>query len=233
MSGRPNRHVAVFVGPTAYGIDRERECFSKERFNWFPPIERNDLSRLPSHYDTVVIVDGLFHAKPAVSHIEIRQALVSRAVYGCSSMGAIRAYEMRDMGMIGFGQVYRMFFKFEDFTDDEVALLHGPAPKYAPLSEPLVNIRCFLDEVVGEKKLTRLQASAIVEELRVLYYGYRTVEAFYHLLLRFVSQNDASAMITRFSEHRVKARDFIKLLRLLDDGIAPKRDNSNAERIKS
>ena len=63
----------------------------------------------------IVIVDGIFQQVIAVGHAEIREALEKGIdILGMSSMGAIRAYEMRDLGMKGYGKVYDWFFRMED-----------------------------------------------------------------------------------------------------------------------
>jgi hypothetical protein len=210
--------IAVFVGPTAYGVGPELRSLNKQRFTWFPPIQRRDIVGLAAGYGTIVIVDGCFQATPAVGHVELRKALAHRKVYGCSSMGAIRAYEMRGMGMIGFGEVYRMFFQFEDFTDDELAQLHSPAPDYAPISEPLVNIRYFLKGLVSANKLTVTQAERIVEDLRALYFGYRTIGLLQELLCQHIGPTKAFDLVSKLPECRVKTKDFIRLMRILNNG---------------
>jgi hypothetical protein len=71
------------------------------------------------------------------------------AVYGAASLGALRALELRSYGMIGVGQIFEAFADGTLLRDDEVALIHGPGEaSYAPLSEPLVNIRWTLAAAV-------------------------------------------------------------------------------------
>ena len=62
----------------------------------------------------MIICDGVFESQPAVSHAELCRALDGGwAVWGVSSIGAIRAFEMRAEGMRGFGYVYKQFARFE------------------------------------------------------------------------------------------------------------------------
>lgn len=205
----------VFIGPTAHGIDAEETLRGEGAFTFFPPIRRGDLLDLPACFGTIVIVDGLFHSTPAVGHIEIRNILGERTVYGCSSIGAIRAYEMREMGMKGFGEVYQMFLKFEEFDDDEVTQLHGPSPDYEPISEPLVNIRVFLDELVSEGELTLIQSRTIVGDLKKLYFGDRTITTFGRILSRVLGETAAVKMISKFPQRRIKTQDFLHLMKKL------------------
>src|SRR5215216_2521419 len=92
--------IAVFVGPSACGMDELVQSLPKDRFSFFPPIKRGDLEALPRDFTVIVVVDGLFNSVPAVGHVELRKKLEYCTVYGCSSMGAIRAFEMRGHGMI-------------------------------------------------------------------------------------------------------------------------------------
>ena len=61
-------------------------------------------------------------------------------VFGLCSMGAIRAYELRNFGMKGVGKVYQRFFQMEDFQDDELALFHEPV---FPFTLPFVNFSTY------------------------------------------------------------------------------------------
>ena len=55
----------------------------------------------------IAIIDGVFHKEPAVSHKEILEAIKKGVtVVGGASMGALRASELDDFGMIGVGRVY-------------------------------------------------------------------------------------------------------------------------------
>ncbi len=59
-------------------------------------------------YRTLLLIDGYFHQVPSVQHKEILYALhQGLAVFGCSSMGALRAAELADFGMVGIGRVFR------------------------------------------------------------------------------------------------------------------------------
>ncbi len=54
-------------------------------------------------------------------------------VWGISAFGAIRAYEMRHAGMLGFGKVFEAFCDRRDVTDDEVLFLHSENSPYSPI----------------------------------------------------------------------------------------------------
>ena len=212
--------VAVFVGPTAAKVKDKLSFIDKKRFTLYPPIKRNDISELSDDYDTIVIVDGLFHSVPAVGHIEIRKALFRKTIYGCSSMGAIRAYEMRNLGMVGYGEVYNMFFNDDDFMDDELAHLHGPGPDYIWFSYPLVNLRFFFNKLVYLNVINNVQMESVFNQLKLRYYGDRTDSLLEILLSRYIEKPEAKVLIRKYiPETNIKSKDFLNLLIKLHDCI--------------
>ncbi|MFN2530925.1 MAG: TfuA-like protein, partial [Pyrinomonadaceae bacterium] len=97
----------IFAGPTLIGVDISASA--KRRVKVLPPVKRGDIEKIVCMRKpaAMAIVDGLFHQCLSAGHAEIRLAVTSGwQVWGLSSMGAIRAYEMRDMGVRGYGRVY-------------------------------------------------------------------------------------------------------------------------------
>jgi hypothetical protein len=175
--------VVMFVGPTLGQGVRARALAAARGVRLRPPVQRRDLSsflakarRRPP--GVICIVDGVFHDRLAVGHAEIR-ATLDRGwrVWGLSSMGAIRAREMRSLGMCGFGRVYELFDSGRDFQDDEVALLHEPTAPYRPMSEPLVHLRAALEHLVAIDILPRSASMAVAESLKRRWFGDRTMKA--------------------------------------------------------
>jgi TfuA protein len=140
-----------------------------------PPIKRGDLPMLSEHVRHVGIVDGVFMNDCSVGHREII-ALLKRGVIvvGGGSMGALRASELDDMGMIGIGKIYEMYSSGEIEGDDEVALTFNPETG-DPLSEPLVNIRATLAMAVERGILEADTSSQILESVRKEYYPRRSM----------------------------------------------------------
>ena len=79
-------------------------------------------------------------------------------------MGAIRATELSKFGMIGFGRVYDEFVS-KKLDDDEVTQLHDQ-DTYLSFSEPLINIRFFIDFLVTENSITKIAGDEIIESLK-------------------------------------------------------------------
>jgi hypothetical protein len=215
MSHDSNPHI--FVGPTLndalyFG------AVDLSRFVRHPPVQRCDIENLTSNYSpgVLVIVDGLFHSKLAVGHAEIREA-VSRGwkVWGLSSIGAIRAFEMRNCGVQGYGKTFGHFAGAYDFTDDEVALLHGEAPEYVTISEPLLHLRLWLRGCVERRLLSKQTAKVLIETLQGSWYGARSLSYVKHLL-RVQSGMEGQTVENLFKllpNYRVKGEDLFTFVR--------------------
>lgn len=183
-----------------------------------PPVIRGDVARLVENQTPalLIIADGFFHQAMSVGHAELRHALERGwRVFGLSSLGAIRAHELRSHGMRGYGKVYQMFSRFADFQDDEVALVHGPEPPYRAGSEPLVHLRVALSAFVHDGILEHSRAREIVRSLKTLWYGDRTLELFGELARRAVARKDrnyVSDAVRSFDRFRIKQRDLVSFL---------------------
>ena len=94
----------------------------------------------------IAIIDGYFDTVAAVWHKEILWAMAEGVhVFGASSMGALRATELADFGMVGMGVVYEAFQRGELEDEDEVAVVHGQAEVgFRAASESMVNIRATM-----------------------------------------------------------------------------------------
>jgi TfuA protein len=140
---------------------------------YHPPVRRGDLPALPSDVKLVGIVDGVFQSESSVGHREILELMRKGVtVVGGGSMGALRAMELEDMGMIGVGRVFHMYRDGIIEGDDEVALVFDPED-CTPLSEPLVNIRHFLAEAVRREILEEGEADELISEMRSVFYPRR------------------------------------------------------------
>lgn len=186
-----------------------------------PPAVRGDIDRLvsePRHRTdrVLVLADGIFGSDPAVSHAELCRALdAGWQVWGCSSMGAIRAWELRSEGMRGHGWVYEQFARHEDFTDDEMALLHLPAPPWDAFSEPLVNLRHALLERGADLGIGAVAQRRLIAWLQSLWFGERTTALMLDLLVGplAVPAPAALALLRHLERRRIKNLDLQDLLR--------------------
>ncbi len=170
--------IAVFLGPSLE-VERARAILPA---NYYPPARMGDVYRLlATGVWMIVIIDGVFHASAPVWQREILAAVrAGIIVVGASSMGALRAAELRPYGMVGCGTVFRWYVDGVIEGDDEVALLHAPADQgYCPSSEPLVDLRHDLNRACQAGLIQPEGAPALIAWLKGLYYGDRTRDALF------------------------------------------------------
>lgn len=165
--------LVVFLGPSLSLHEARRLC----RARFLPPARQGDVWRaLALRPRAIALIDGVFEHVPSVWHHELLAALdAGVAVFGASSMGALRAAELDRFGMIGVGQIYRWFRDGELLDDAEVALLHADAEQgFRPLTVPLVNVRHAAACAVSEGVLTRKPAASLVTAAKGLFYQDRS-----------------------------------------------------------
>lgn len=165
------QRIIVFLGPSL-----EREAAEKIlSADYRPPAKRGDLLRAAEEGAAIIgLIDGVFHQESAVAHREILAAVKKGIrVVGASSMGALRAAEMDTLGMVGIGEVYRMYKSGELISDDEVALVFDPESGLS-LSEPLVNIRFTLRLAETEGIISGKEHEALLAAARSVFYPQRT-----------------------------------------------------------
>jgi hypothetical protein len=166
--------IIVFLGPSLDVTEAENILTADYR----PPAKRGDLLAAVREDATIIgLIDGVFHQESAVAHREILAAIKKGVrVVGASSMGALRAAEMDTLGMVGIGEIYRMYKSGELESDDEVALVFDPSSGLA-LSEPLINIRFTLRRAEEEGIIDSTVHDALLASARSLFYPKRTYRA--------------------------------------------------------
>ena len=93
-------------------------------------------------------------------------------------MGALRAAELHEYGMTGIGTVFEWYRDGIIEGDDEVALLHGTVEfSFRPLTEPLVNIRCTLQQAVKDGCFEPATAEALLAYARQRHYSCRSYQS--------------------------------------------------------
>jgi TfuA protein len=159
---------AIFIGPSLSHVEAKK-LLTRETLI-FPPIKRGDLDNLPTGCSVVGIVDGVFHGELAISPREILLALRRGVVIlGSSSMGALRAAELDQFGMIGIGEVYRMYSEQEVTSDGEVAMLFDPET-YVNITQPLVNIRYGIRVALENHVLSHSDAQLLLSRAIKIHY---------------------------------------------------------------
>ena len=142
-----------------------------------PPARQGDIWKaLTLRPRVIALIDGLFESYRSVWHHEILAALQEGvAVFGASSMGALRAAELQHHGMVGVGQIFRWVRDGVVVDDSDVALLHADAEfGFRPLSVPLVNVR-YAAKVASERGVvTAREANAMLKIAQRIFYQDRT-----------------------------------------------------------
>jgi hypothetical protein len=207
--------VILFAGPSTHGLDRAMLLRDGVRLR--PPVRRGDVDRLVGAGSTpgvLVICDGVFQSVPAVSHAELCRAIdAGWQVWGVSSIGAIRAFELRDEGMRGFGHVYERLARHEDFTDDEMCLLHFPEDPWFALTEALVNLRHALDVHGAVLGIPEDAGARALATLSRAWFGDRTPEFMLAALVDAgVPPREAQALLAWTAANRVKSLDLQRLM---------------------
>ena len=165
--------AAVFLGPTLHGHSVELPTDILLR----PPAAMGDLWLAAQEGCRILgLIDGRFGDVPSPWHQEIL-AVLDRGVIvlGAASMGALRAAELDTLGMIGIGRVYGWFKSGDLDSDDEVAIVHGPADaRYVPGSEALVDIRATLEAARAAGRLATHELVLLIDAMRRTWFPERT-----------------------------------------------------------
>ncbi|MDI6644379.1 MAG: TfuA-related McrA-glycine thioamidation protein [Methanobacteriaceae archaeon] len=202
-------NIVVFTGPSLNSNKAEKILKAEYR----PPIKRGDITTvLNQGVDIIGIIDGVFHQEPAVSHREILDALKKGViVVGGASMGALRASELDDLGMIGVGYVYKQYKSGAIESDDDVAVVFNP-DNMQQLSESLISIKYNLEMAVKHGIITKDEFSGILRLLKSAYYPKRN----YNIIFNSnILDKTSSKDLKRFLDENkvdVKTRDAIEVL---------------------
>ena len=136
-----------------------------------PAIKRGDLFKLISTLDQlkhIIIVDGLFDQTRSITHKEILWAQSEGfTITGISSMGALRAYELRDYGVLGYGKIYQDYCLQQLDGDDEVAISFFEKNGIIYQTIPMVNIRETFRKLNYSKH-------SVIEDIRKIDFRQRT-----------------------------------------------------------
>lgn len=166
-----SKKIIVFTG-TSVHPDEARKILDAD---YRPPVGRGDvIEALKDKPDLIAIIDGVFHQKPAVAHKEILKALKEGVtVVGGGSMGALRAAELEDFGMVGIGKVYRDYKDGVIEADDDVALVFNPET-LEKLSEALISMMYNFKAAVREGIIDEDDLENLLKTAKSIYYPKRT-----------------------------------------------------------
>ena len=159
-------------------------------------------------YRRVGIVDGYFGNTPSVWHKEILYAISQGVeVVGAASMGALRAAELCQFGMVGIGRIFRLFRMGLWTDDDEVAVLHATAELgYRPLSDTMANIRFTLRRLRRRGFAPREVETELLSRMKARHFSKRTREELGFEAATLVGQQDAPRLMDDFEREYVDVK---------------------------
>jgi hypothetical protein len=168
----------LFAGPSLHGFDWSAEQPSGlETIDTRGPAGQGDIARAVVEGASVIgLIDGRYEDIAAVWHKEILFAIQEGVqIFGAASMGALRASECADFGMVGVGAVFARY-RFGELADDAaVAQLHAPEELgYLPLTEALVNVEATIAHLAKLKVVTEEEAARLDSAARALFFKERT-----------------------------------------------------------
>lgn len=157
--------VVIFLGPSI-ALAEARAVLPGAIF--LPPAAQGDIYRAAVRIPHAIgIIDGYFEHVPSVWHKEILWAMKQGThVFGASSMGALRAAELAQFGMVGVGKIFDWYAAGTIEDDDEVAVAHASAEDgFLPTSTAMVDIRATLEKaeaqhIISSELRTRLETIA-------------------------------------------------------------------------
>lgn len=168
-----SKKIIIFTGPS---ISKEEASKILEA-DYRDPIKRGDiLESIVESPDVIGIIDGVFHQQPAVSHREILEALNKGiVVVGGSSMGALRASELDELGMVGIGYVYQQYKTGAVESDDDVAVILNPRT-HEQLSDSLISMDYNLKKARDAGIISDIELEKLLEVSKSIFYPKRTYE---------------------------------------------------------
>lgn len=175
--------ILVYLGPSL-PLAKAREILPGAIYR--PPAKQGDIVTdvVNLNPERIILIDGVFRENLSPWHKELVYALQYpgvKAIYGASSMGALRAAELDYLGMIGIGRIYGWYRASVTEDDSEVALSfaerEGPdGPLYYPSTVPLVDIRAGVEHYESEfvdSPIPELSRNYL-ERMRQVFYMERT-----------------------------------------------------------
>jgi hypothetical protein len=201
----------IFLGPSL-PVEEARVILDAD---YRPPVKRGDIAAIPPEVDVVGIIDGVLLNDAAVGHREIL-SLLDRGVkvFGASSMGALRAAELADFGMVGIGRIYEEYASGRVEGDDEVVLSFDPF-SLLPLSEPLINIRLNLQKARVAGVIGPETEIALMSEMKKVFYPLRNFSLLSEMAEKLLGIKEARELnnFLRDEVEDFKQKDAIFLLK--------------------
>ncbi|WP_017557209.1 TfuA-like protein [Nocardiopsis baichengensis] len=213
-------YPVVFLGPSLDHKSASRELEAE----YLPPIARGDIDSVMGRDEppcAIGIVDGRFLSDLSVSPKEVlRAADAGIAVYGSSSMGALRAVECAPFGVVGVGRIYEAYASGEIEADDEVAIVYDPESLRA-LSTPMVDFRFALQAGVERNRIADDVAERFLDAAKAMHFPQRTTANVLSDLRAEIDEDAARGLAEYLGNEapETKRDDAVRLLRTMRDDL--------------
>ena len=208
--------ILIFAGPTI----SKQEILQHLDAIVLPPSAQGDILTSLERYrpQAIGIIDSAFPRSSWVSeaHYALRSGV---AVYGAGAQGALRAAELQDYGMKGYGDVFHDFATGKQSNDADVLCQYTEQDGlFLRTSESLVNVLASLGAAHSAGILDDTMFNRLSQRARELYWRERTWEQIF-LPELFASAEACEKGFTWVKAHPVdiQRQDAIELLQAFAD----------------
>jgi len=205
------RKPIIFLGPSL----RREEARTILDADYRPPARRGDVYAASCEGPPLIgLIDGVFLADLPPSPLEILDVLHRGIrVMGASSLGALRAVELEQFGMIGVGRIFAMYKCKRIIADDEVALVFAEE-NWRPLSEPLINIRYALSAARRLGLIDARERQLLIRSARRIYFAERRWSTVLDSASKYMDADRVAELAAFLSRARLdlKKEDALQLL---------------------
>lgn len=166
--------IIIFAGPT---MSEKLGKTILPHALFLPPVQCGDIySLLRMQTPSIIgIIDGYFDTIASIWHKEILYAIQCGVqVFGAGSMGALRACELEEFGMVGVGKIFDNYKLGEYFDDSDVAVVHGAKEfGYPVMTDALVNIKATVNKAQNDGIVGVKLAHEIIEQAKNTFFQKR------------------------------------------------------------
>ncbi len=173
-------------------------------FKVMPPIKSGDLKNIVkdiSQPRVVILVDGVFGSKMSITPGECIYALKKGWVLvGCSSMGALRAADCHNVGMLGVGSIFFGYLFGYYKTDADVAVLYDDENR--ELSFSAVHIDNVLKLMIGNEKISITTYRKIMYLIRRLDWWKRDISNLQRTMLNAAGKENSEIFFNEILKNK-------------------------------
>ncbi|MFL6523685.1 MAG: TfuA-like protein [Nitrososphaera sp.] len=211
----------IFLGPSL-SHKKAREIFDAD---YRPPAKKGDFLRLAADFDVaemmVGFVDGVFLQDYPPTPIEVYHLARKKGVLlaGAASLGALRAVELENFGMVGIGKIFQLYKSGRLNADDEVAVTFASEDDYQLQSESMIDIRYNLYLAHKSNVISEKAKRLLVKLAKETYFPHRKytyileeAKSRYPML---ESEIDSFGSYIRSNRKSLKEMDAIRLVKYL------------------